>query len=122
MSVNKAEQLMSLQTPQASWVWKPQVLNIMGLEPYDMAKMHTWIDWDSLLGVGEGLGSGKASPDLLITCMVISYLHQEWPEEKDICEFVCSRALAWVNAQIAEVGGSRAWTVEELIERFGRLF
>lgn len=117
---NKVHAVISQQLFEGSWDWTPAILSTMGISDADVDRL----DWAAILGADSAAidKSNARIRKIIITLAVAAYLQRRLGAEKETWELVYEKALTWVRAAVAEVGGNASKPDSERLAHLALLF
>ncbi|KAF9905095.1 hypothetical protein BX616_001100, partial [Lobosporangium transversale] len=106
---NHLETLLSLQTFEGSWEWKPELFSCLGLKPDDVSQ--------NLIAKGIRDNSSSLLATFVATALSIKFFEKKLGKEKDVWDLVVQKARSWIESHIGETHTEELLNnVDELIE------
>ncbi|KMU75873.1 hypothetical protein CISG_05270 [Coccidioides immitis RMSCC 3703] len=113
----KFHQLILCQSFEGSWEWKRQIFDIIET---DSETLKGKVDWSMTLGIGQD-DIDKEDENLqtiVMTLAAIAYLNKKWDGDRETWELVVEKAMNWVNAKLAAMGGQPLESQQAVLDRF----
>ncbi|EFW18116.1 hypothetical protein D8B26_004966 [Coccidioides posadasii str. Silveira] len=113
----KFHQLILCQSFEGSWEWKRQIFDIIET---DSETLKGKVDWSMTLGIGQD-DIDKEDENLqtiVMTLAAIAYLNKKWGGDRETWELVGEKAMNWVNAKLAAMGGQPLESQQAVLDRF----